>query len=92
MVIQPPMKYIQKLIKTQNNHKTPYIMSKPFKVAKPYRTNPLSHTEGGDTVRVIYHTNEARDYVNIKNTSAYIMKALAREDVKEAFVLLPGMV
>ena len=40
-------------------------------VSDNYRTNPLSHTPGGSTVKVFYPNGYAKVYDKIKNVEAY---------------------
>lgn len=64
---------------------------KPLKVSKKYRKHPLSHTEGGVTVRVEQIDGQHLDYENVKFPDAFIRKAMSRSKTKKAYVLKPGL-
>lgn len=47
-----------------------------FEIDRKYRTNPLSHTNGGATVFVKYPSGHVRSYKDVKNPWLYRKKAL----------------
>ena len=62
-----------------------------MKVEKKYRTNPLSHTEGGAVVRVTFTNGDFRDYDNVKWPSAFCKKVMeVGNDVAECKILEHG--
>ena len=63
--------------------------SNSFKVDISYRTNSLSRSSGGLSVKVVYADGSIRIYDKIKNTDAYIYYLLNRtnEDVVSATVV-----
>lgn len=48
------------------------ISKNSFRVARKWRTNPLSQTPGGFFVKVVYKDGSSRIYDNVKNVEAYI--------------------
>jgi len=58
-----------------------------YEPTSKYRTNPLSTTEGGSVVTIVYGGYRV-DYNNIKNPEAYInaIKFKAKEEIVEILV------
>lgn len=61
-------------------------MSKPLKVADPYRTNQLSIQPGGVIVVVEYADGKILEYDKVKNPSAYIRSIERRDGVIRAYI------
>lgn len=51
-----------------------------MKVEKKYRTNPLSLTKGGVTVRVTLANGAVRDYDAVKWPAAFCKKVMEADD------------
>jgi AICAR transformylase/IMP cyclohydrolase PurH len=62
--------------------------NKQFLVAKEYRTNRLSHIDGGGIVKVIQSDGSERVYNNIKDTDAYTYSVERYQPGAEAIVLV----
>lgn len=58
-----------------------------MKVEKKYRTNPLSLTKGGVTVRVLLQNGELRDYDAVKWPAAFCRKVMEGGDVVSCEVI-----
>ena len=57
-----------------------------IRVASKYRTNPLSHKPGGDTIAVILKNGFKLIYDNIKFPDRYA-RAIHGEDIAEVIIL-----
>ena len=58
-----------------------------MKVEKKYRTNPLSLTKGGVTVRVTLEGGAVRDYDAVKWPAAFCRKVMEGGDVVSCAVI-----
>lgn len=61
-----------------------------MKVEKKYRTNPLSLTKGGVTVRVTLQGGVVRDYDAVKWPAAFCRKVMEADDVVSCNVITNG--
>lgn len=61
-----------------------------MKVEKKYRTNPLSLTKGGVTVRVILEGGTVRDYDDVKWPAAFCRKVMEGAGVVSCNVIADG--
>ena len=64
-------------------------ISNSISVAKKYRTNPLSHKPGGDTIAVILKNGFKLIYDNIKYPDRYA-NAIHGDDVAEVIIMEMG--
>lgn len=62
------------------------MTKKTFSVNPQYRTNPLSHTEGGVTVIVEHVDGSSLSYDNVKNPRAYIAHIRSKDGVVNAYI------
>jgi hypothetical protein len=58
-----------------------------MKVEKKYRTNPLSLTKGGVTVRVTLQGGAVRDYDDVKWPAAFCRKVMEGEGVVSCVII-----
>lgn len=58
-----------------------------MKVEKKYRTNPLSLTKGGVTVKVTWQDGAVRDYDAVKWPAAFCRKVMEADDVVSCEVI-----
>lgn len=62
------------------------MTKKTFSVNPQYRTNPLSHIEGGVTVIVEHADGSSLSYDNVKNPRAYIAHIRSKDGVVNAYI------